>query len=628
MYNYLLPAPVLPSPFGHAYYTQFYILAFALGQVLLLWAGYRRGYAWQPWLVLLAASTLAFILGTKLIALPWSDWPAVLTGQPWPTNPARSVLGGPVAGTLALLGLRRWLGFSWHVFDVFALPMCLTLAVQGVGCLLTGCCFGELAHASPAIRYAPDTLPYLWQLQRGQLAETAGASLPLVPVQLYSLALYLGVGAVLLATRRRVWPGGSRYLLYLGLVLAGRFLLESWRDPAAEQVGGATLVLAGVALKQVQWVLLPLAVAAVGWWARLVCRPDTLGFDVAPPVQPARNLLTVAALLIITALLGPGALTPPELLTVKATLLLVVGLEVGCLLRGRQTRLAYLPLALVVGVGVLTSQTTAPDSTANRRYFTFSPGIMQGTYDQDLQEAASSGGCSGGSSPAVRRAYYHRYQVAGGGIAYTDIDEPNGNRRLFGGEVLAGTERIGYRTLPLNGPFLTSGETGHASKSVFDLHLYLERDRVLGSRGTLGVGYRFGLHMGNLGYWPNNARNTTFTERQLAVIPELMLWLGRRDVLFFQADIGHGFNGIGTIGSTISLGSGFGQTRGSFAQGGVAFQEGGPGITQKAAFFVSGNVRLGNSGLWVEPYAATSFSRTRRLSLRLHYRLPVQGSGR
>ncbi|QNE38670.1 hypothetical protein F1C16_03425 [Hymenobacter sp. NBH84] len=627
MYPYPLPAPVLPSPHGHVYYTEFYMLAFALGQPLLLWAGYRRGYAWRPWLVLLAASTLAFILGTKLIALPLADWPAILAGQPWPTDPARSVLGGAIAGTLALLALRRWLGFSWHVFDVFALPMCLTLAVQGVGCLLTGCCFGELAEAGPAIRYAPDTLPYLWQLQRGQLAATAAASLPVVPIQLYSLLLYVGVGVVVLATRRRVWPGGSRYLLYLGMVLAGRFVLECWRDPAGEQVGGATLVLAGVALKQVQWVLLPIALTALGWWAIRIRQLDQVTVATPPLVQPARNLVTVAGLLLLTALLGPGALTLPEVVSVKATLLLVVGMEAACLLRGYQPRVAYLPLALALLIGVLTSQKAAPDSTRNR-YFTFSPAFMQGKYDQDLQEAASSGGCSGGGGPAIRRAYYHRYQVAGGGISYTDADDPDGNRRLFGAEVLMGTERIGYRELDLNGSFLTSDETGHANKSLFDLHLFAERDRVLGNAGTLGIGYRLGFHAGNLGYRADDARDITFTERHMILSPDLMLWIGRRDRFFVQADMGRSVNGLGTIGSTFSLGSGFGQTHGSFAQGGVAFDEARLGITQKATAFVSGNVRLGNSGLWVEPYAATSFSRTHRLSLRLHYRLPVQGSNR
>ncbi|UOR03680.1 prolipoprotein diacylglyceryl transferase [Hymenobacter aerilatus] len=623
---YPLPAPVLPSPHGHTYYMLFYILAFALGQLLLLWAGYRRGYAWRPWLVLLAASTLAFILGTKLIALPLTDWPAILTGQPWPTDPARSVLGGAVAGTLALLVLRRWLGFSWHVFDVFALPMCLTLAVQGVGCLLTGCCFGELAEAGPAIRYAPDTLPYLWQLHRGQLPADAVASLPVVPTQLYSLLLYVGIGVVLLATRRRVWPGGSRYMLYLGLVLAGRFVLECWRDPAGEQVGSATLVLAGVALKQVQWVLLPMALVALGWWALRARQTDDVA-PTPPTVRPLRNLLTVAGLLLLTALLGPGALTSPELLAVKATLFSVVGLEAVCLLRGYQSRVAYLPLALVLLIGMLTSQKAAPDST-RQQYFTFSPAFMQGRYDQDLQDAASSGGCSGGSSPAIRRAYYHRYQVAGGGISYTDVDNPDGNRRLFGAEVLAGTERIGFRELPLNGSFLTSGETDHAQKSLFDLHMFAERDRVLSRSGKLGVGFRFGLHAGNLGYRADDARDVTFKERRMLLAPDLMLWLGRRDILFVQADMGRGVNGLGTIGSTVSLGSGFGQTRGSFAQGGVAFNESGLGITQKTTLFVSGNVRLGGSGLWVEPYAATNFGRTQRLSLRLHYRLPMQGSSR
>ncbi|GAA4363781.1 hypothetical protein GCM10023185_32790 [Hymenobacter saemangeumensis] len=135
----------LPDPHGHGYYTTFYVLAVLTTLLLALYEGHRRRYPLRPWLVLLACWLLAFIVGTKLITIPAASWLPLLQGQPWPVDTARSVLGGAVSGGLAVLALRRWLGLGWSVFDALALPQALGLAVQCVGCLLTGCCFGAVS---------------------------------------------------------------------------------------------------------------------------------------------------------------------------------------------------------------------------------------------------------------------------------------------------------------------------------------------------------------------------------------------------------------------------------------------------------------------------------------------------
>lgn len=86
----------------------------------------------------MAASSLALILGTKLITHPVDDWSSLLFSNA-PTDTARSILGGGLAAVLAVLGLRRWLGLPWAVLDALALPLCAALMVQCVGCVLTGC---------------------------------------------------------------------------------------------------------------------------------------------------------------------------------------------------------------------------------------------------------------------------------------------------------------------------------------------------------------------------------------------------------------------------------------------------------------------------------------------------------
>ncbi|MFD2787868.1 prolipoprotein diacylglyceryl transferase family protein [Hymenobacter rubripertinctus] len=394
----------IPADSPHDFYSLFYVLAFTLNLALLVWEGWRRGYELRPWLVVLACTTLAFILGTKLLALTAPEWSGLLHTGRWPDSEARTVLGGALAGTLTLLALRRPFGFSWHVFDAFTLPMCAALVVQCGGCILTGCCFGEPTAGGWGFTYPPDTLPYLVQAVQGQLPAGAAHSLPVHPTQLYSLLLCAGVGAVLLITRRRTWPGGSQRLLHLGLLLTGRLLIEFWRNPAGEQAGSAVHIHAGLALKQVQWVLLLLAPAVLGLWAWRVRRGSVAHPETGPVQHPVRNLLAVVALLAATAWLGPVALVLPEVLVIKTLLLAVVVLEGGALLLGateaaRPARVA-LPLGLACAGFVLTSQVPA-DSTRREQYSTISGALSVGSFER-LQNSGGSDGCGGSSQLQVR----------------------------------------------------------------------------------------------------------------------------------------------------------------------------------------------------------------------------------
>ena len=102
--RYMAQVYTLPSPHGHSYYEASQLAAFALYVGLLLIQGYRRGYAWRSWLPLVAAATLALVLGCQLVFLAPSDWLAWLGGD---AELVRAVAGGPrsvVGGAAFSLG--------------------------------------------------------------------------------------------------------------------------------------------------------------------------------------------------------------------------------------------------------------------------------------------------------------------------------------------------------------------------------------------------------------------------------------------------------------------------------------------------------------------------------------------
>ena len=319
---------------GHDYYTPFYLLATLTNVLLLGWEGWRRGFALRPWLAMVAASSLALILGTKLITNPVGDWGTVLFGDAAGTT-ARSILGGGLAAGLAVLALRRWLGLPRAALDALALPLCAALAVQCVGCVLTGCCFGLPTAGVWGLTYAAGTLPYWAQVQAGLLPAGAAHSLPVAPTQLLALGLCVAVGGVLLATRHRRWPVGSWLLLQAGLLLLGRFGLSFWRAPAGEPVAGAAHNFLGAQWLTLQFILLPVALLVLAGWAWRVRRYEagTAERAASPAAaSPGRTVAVAVLLLALSAGLGRNALTLPELLVVRALLLTVLLAEAGAVL--------------------------------------------------------------------------------------------------------------------------------------------------------------------------------------------------------------------------------------------------------------------------------------------------------
>lgn len=631
---------MLPYAPGHDCYTPFYLLATLINVLLLLWEGWRRGFALRPWLTLVAASSLALILGTKLITHPMGEWSNLLFSNT-PTDTARSILGGGLAATMTVLGLRRWLGLPWAVLDALALPLCVALVVQCVGCLLTGCCFGEPTTAIWGLTYAAGTPPWWAQVHAGLLPPTAAHSLPVVPTQLLALLLCAAVAGVLLATRKRRWPVGSWLLLQTGLLLLGRFAQAFWRDAASEPVAGAVRLVLGGRWLELQLWLLPLGLLALGLWAWRVRRaaPRLLSPpNVAHLVPAGRYLLVLLGLLGLTAALSATALTPPETMVVKGLLLVVLAVEAGQLLTTGSTRLVnqstiwslgflrsismprLLPVGLAAAVFVLTSQTPAPaDSTAVGR-LTLSFDAQQSAYT----DVVATSGC--GSAHNVTE-YEHRARVTGGEARYDLPHQTNGAAISLGVGAWAGTNKVAITQLNNSVP-IGLAKLPSTTLPLYAISPFAEVNFARPHR--FGGGLRVGVNMGKLGYRFPTYYDTALTTSRIG--PQFAWWLGWRERLYLQSDLGLGSNCLGHYLARFGLGSGLGRRSGRFVMAGFAAPTdlkinilGNNDLELPGPMgFISGQVQVPHTPLSLESMLLSDFDRNYQVNLRVNWQLPAR----
>jgi phosphatidylglycerol:prolipoprotein diacylglycerol transferase len=146
----------------------------------------------------------------------------------------------PTAGVAAWLFARgRSLDFA-RLLDCVAPGLLVGLALGRVGCFLNGCCYGGPCELPWAVRFPPESPPWIDQAQRGLLpgaADGASWSLPIHPAQLYA-----AIDAALLAAVAIAWTplarrDGEVFAVVLTLHPVSRILLERIRVDEAPALG-------------------------------------------------------------------------------------------------------------------------------------------------------------------------------------------------------------------------------------------------------------------------------------------------------------------------------------------------------------------------------------------------------
>ena len=174
----------------------------------------------------------------------------------------------PTAAAAAWFFARRRGLSILELADVIAPGLLVGLAIGRVGCFLNGCCFGGPCDLPWAVRFPPESPPWLDQAARGLLPPAAAGapppwSLPVHPAQLYAAvdAALLAVVAVAFTPLAR--RAGEVFALVLTLHPISRILLEAIRVDEPPALGTPLSISQLVSL-----VLLALAVALWWWIAR------------------------------------------------------------------------------------------------------------------------------------------------------------------------------------------------------------------------------------------------------------------------------------------------------------------------------------------------------------------------
>ena len=630
---WLLLLPPLPTTLaGWPAYSLFYLLGFGLAGALLLAEGWRRSFPLRPWLLLVAGTVLALIAGTRLIAGSAADWQALLHHGYWGTGVplGRSVLGGMVAALLALAGLRRLLGFGRAAADAFALPFVLALAVQGVGCLLVGCCFGQPLEPGfgfgLGLTYGPASEAFGAQVARGLLSSTAAHSLPVHAAQLYQVFWLLLVAAALLAGRRGLArrPGLALPLAF-GLYTAGRFGLEFFRDPLGDVVG------AGIwfGLKPVQWGLLGATALLAALAARRARYPAANNPLSTAPDQPLLNLLLV--LLLLPPVLLPGSFTLAETLVLRALLLPVLVLEGVRLLR--MLRLAQpLPVALLLLSGGLMSQTpadTTSRATSATPSLTFGLGGLTGSSYQLYYDPSSCG--TPRQNITQFPGYWQRYSGVTANATYSRPVGKSGRNTLnysLNGFVGQTSFTPGEAfNLQSNGPDPLAAELP-ASRALYDINPSVEFFAPGGPDHKTHWRLGMGLHLSNRYAYDS----PTQPLRNAGVVPAVVLEYGR-NWLWLHSSVLHEAYAVGNGAWRMGLGTGFGHDRVTLLGGVATMNSNGQntgnwdflgGTDYSAPTPVFAELRWQASPSWlVEGSALSNFNDVSRLSLGARYRLAL-----
>ena len=148
--------------------------------------------------------------------------------------------------------------------DCIAPGMLVGLALGRLGCFLNGCCFGGPCDLPWAVRFPPESPPWIDQVERGLLPPPSADgslqwSLPVHPAQLYAAidAALLAVLAIAFTPVAR--RAGEVFALVLTLHPVSRILLEAIRIDEPPALGTP------LSISQLVSVLL-LFLATVLWW--------------------------------------------------------------------------------------------------------------------------------------------------------------------------------------------------------------------------------------------------------------------------------------------------------------------------------------------------------------------------
>ena len=194
-----------------ALHTLFEVLAYTTGYQL-----YRRSRARtgdflgdeQRWIII-AAAAIGALLGSRILGILEQAPRLTITWRTFLQPGGKTIVGGLLGGWSAVEITKRIRHIHSRTGDLFAVPLCLGIAVGRIGCLLAG--LADDTYGTPtSLRWAIDF----------------GDGIPRHPTQLYEILFLIALALALHRYNQRPHAEGATFRLFLAAYLTWRFLID------------------------------------------------------------------------------------------------------------------------------------------------------------------------------------------------------------------------------------------------------------------------------------------------------------------------------------------------------------------------------------------------------------------
>jgi phosphatidylglycerol:prolipoprotein diacylglycerol transferase len=413
------------------------------------------------------------------------------------------------------------------------------MAIQRIGCLLTGCCFGNETSSFLGIQYGANTPAYFHEFCSGRLSFANDHSLTIHPVPVYFILSSLFIGFIMLKYRNYWRRPGNLALSGLVIILVSWFIIEFFRDPLSN---GTLLGATVLGLKRIQVIylaIIPMLVLIIFSREKNKARKPFL----VQENHPIHNSLYLF-ILIVFAYTMRNWFSNVEFVVILFVLIpAIIGVLIQVIRHIYSLQVRVSIAFLTVLSFILMSQTLPENQKTTYKSVKF--GYSGGGF-----ETYHNIGTGTGCDRVSETQYFHqKFRMAGVGYSVTGIRGKNiteyGLNSYMGSHTeLAETSQI------------------ESTATIFGLNPFIKYDIK-----WYGIGA--GLHVGSLRFSPihwveqTTSKLPTTGTKESPLLPQFYVRFGPTNIAFISYKYADLFpSPFPANNQNLELGSGFGLTNG------------------------------------------------------------------
>lgn len=595
------------------FFSLSYVMAFAVTFVLFIYYGIKSKLSIPKLLLMLTTVALFTIVGSRLTAIPLSEWGMAVTSGSNGNHQDRYAVGGLIFGLAGLIICRHILNLDRALLNLYAWVAPVGLAIQKTGCFLNGCCYGRPSAIPWSVQYPFGTGAHFHHVASGMTDASAAWSLSVHPVQLYEAILLLAA-AFLVWRSQKYWKKAWSTLIFsFCLFFVLRFITGFLRDH--DTIGAGTAAISGLILQH--WSLLLLAIISMTalFMNEKASHPLFKSLHIT---EPSLRFLALYAILISSAILFfRGLFTGFEWLSLSIRFIPAVIILIVTVFRSvRPVRVRLTTASFFFVPLCLTLLSVQPDTTVNTSARNFYKDVK--SYNR-LDFAASFGNFYSTTS-------YNPHEGECGTV-YTEDDYQHLYR--IGGAGFSKTRNIGKSATTMGANVFGGINNENKLSGGWEKNDFLWGVNPYFRYDLRWIGLGLGAQVGNIRWVPSGPINKTTFDRGTRfspILPEVLVRVGRRDIVDIQYNYGFNYPSSFPVNlHELSIGSGFGFETNYHLNAGL-------GVSHDYAFpFISAEALLNKSiGLSAKYYfpgadfysyeTGATLPRKSRLSFNLNYR--------